>query len=105
MFNTPKMAATIKGMLGGETSASVIGGSPNRTRIILGNQTIAEEVPSPAIKGIGRNRNNQDNMSRTFHVNGFSTKTKLNMWDLLSHADTYQKQLDDQAYTNQVKNR
>ena len=85
---TPKMAS-YKGFGKDANFSSIIGDSPRRAKVVVGNQTIASEMPSEIIKGVGRTHNNQDNMSRTFHVNGFSTKQKLNMWDLLSHADTY----------------
>ena len=70
---------------------SIIGASRHRAHIKFQGLTIGEEVPSDIVKGVGRQHNMLDNMSRKFTIKGFSPKTKLNMWDLMTLHDVEQK--------------
>ena len=74
-----------------------------QSKIQFKGQLIGEEVPSELIKGVGRKYNMLDNMTRKFTVKGYSAKTKLNMWDLLSIYDREKKQEDDKASAVKMK--
>jgi hypothetical protein len=83
MFNTIDRSGIVNN--------SLLGVHPRKIQIQMNGDVIAEESKFNHVKAVGRRYNGIDNMDRKFVVKGFSPKAKIDMWDMMTIADSLKK--------------